>query len=188
MLLEGEAVTQFYLTPPDRLLGFVHRLNLSFPSFLLFFSLSLFFSKGKCPSPPLLRPRLAYLIILDQGKKWGMSSSSPTPQTDHIKNNNAGLNKQHLIIALGVGLSVVTLIIMCLLYAPITLLQRVQMLIYMYVESLHLRQQPPQQLRQQRTSSLSPLPLQKTQEITQRTTPPQTRRRVTYMHPRGMVV
>ncbi|OJJ87382.1 putative RING finger domain protein [Aspergillus glaucus CBS 516.65] len=44
-----------------------------------------------------------------------MSSSSPTPQTDHIKNNNAGLNKQHLIIALGVGLSVVTLIIMCLL-------------------------------------------------------------------------
>ncbi|EYE94220.1 putative RING finger domain protein, partial [Aspergillus ruber CBS 135680] len=37
-----------------------------------------------------------------------------------------------LIIALGVGLSVVTLIIMCLLYAPLTLIQRVQMLIYVY--------------------------------------------------------
>lgn len=49
-----------------------------------------------------------------------MSSSSPTPQTDHNKNNNAGLNKQHLIIALAVGLSVVTLIIMCLLYAPLS--------------------------------------------------------------------
>lgn len=56
------------------------------------------------------------LLLFSQGnarlwlKEWGMSSSSPSP---------AGFNKQHLIIALAVGLSVVFLIIMCLLYVPI---------------------------------------------------------------------
>lgn len=54
-----------------------------------------------------------------------MSSSAPSPPSttnnnnhhyNHHQNKNEAVDKQRLIIALGVGLSIVALITMCLLY------------------------------------------------------------------------
>lgn len=115
-------------TPP----GQVDRCVCSFkPS--LSSSLFLFFFPpyGRCPPSLGSIPR-SFIVTpacRRQGSYWGMSSSAPSPPSannnnnnnnhhnHHLQNENDAVDKQRLIIALGVGLSIVALITMCLLYA-----------------------------------------------------------------------